>query len=123
MRIFGAGLLWLFLGCGNATSALETQTISPESAMFMITMPANPTTGYQLTVQKYDTDLFKLVESHYQSSKPALMGSGGKMVFKFELLEGHVYPKNTQMVFRSARPWEKGDGILTPVDIYFEMKK
>nr|WP_232220591.1 protease inhibitor I42 family protein [Legionella tunisiensis] len=62
--------------------------------------------------QKYDKSFLQLIASHYISPQTKLMGAGGQMQFKFELVEGKIYPKNTSMLFKYARPWEPDTGTL-----------
>jgi inhibitor of cysteine peptidase len=55
---------------------------------FTITVPANPTTGYQWQLARPLNDtMVKLIKSEYIADDTALIGSGGKQVWKFRALE------------------------------------
>lgn len=120
MKILLGSLLLFFIGLGNAGGDSMSVNIDPNQTQFTITLPANPTTGYQWTVKKYDKSFLQLVASHYISPQTNLMGAGGQMQFKFELVEGETYPKNTTMQFKYARPWEPENGTLKNVTVNFQ---
>jgi inhibitor of cysteine peptidase len=111
---------FLFL---NSLSAFSTDTmnlnVGLQSKQFTVTLPANPTTGYQWTLEQYDQSILKLTNTRYLPSQPKLMGSGGNMEFVFSRVQGRAYPKSTTMRFSYARSWEHGKGVMKKVLITF----
>jgi inhibitor of cysteine peptidase len=71
---------------------------------FKVTLPANPTTGYQWGLAKApDEKLVRLVKSAYKRPDAKLMGAGGDMTWTFKALaEG-----KTEVKLTYARPWER----------------
>ncbi|MFW2570602.1 protease inhibitor I42 family protein [Legionella sp. 29fVS95] len=120
MKILLGSLLLFFMGLVNAGEDSMSVNIDPNQTQFTITLPANPTTGYQWTVKKYDKSFLQLITSHYISPQTNLIGAGGQMQFKFELVKGETYPKNTIMQFKYARPWEPESGTLKNVTVNFQ---
>ena len=103
------------------TNAADTMTINadPASKQVVVTLPSNPTTGYQWNVSAYDTKLLKLVSSHYVAPQTTLIGAGGKMIFTFALLKGKSNPNVTPMTFIYARSWEPKSGTIQKVMVKF----
>ncbi len=94
-------------------------TVDPNQAQFQIELPANPTTGYQWTVEKYDTSLLILRSSQYIAPQTQIIGAGGKMLFNFSLVTTKNYPSGTTIVFKYARPGEPDKGTLKTVIVNF----
>ncbi|ASQ45641.1 protease inhibitor I42 family protein [Legionella clemsonensis] len=118
--------LWssLLLACATFTHAdTMSLNVNPNQKEFIITLPANPTTGYQWTVEKYDKSFLKLLSSNYLAAKTKLIGAGGQMQFTFQLLKGKSYPQSTTMQFKYARPWEQEKGTLKQVTVNFSTDK
>ena len=105
MRSFVSMLLWLAaMGCYAAdASTIVVHTGSPQ---FVVSLPANPTTGFQWTVSSYDTSKFKLKGAQYTHKATKLIGAGGTMTFTFALIKGQTYPKSTTMSFSYGRSWD-----------------
>lgn len=68
---------------------------------FVITLPANPTTGYGWNVD-YDYDLLNLSRSEYVASPTRALGASGTSVYTFEPL----LPGKTTIYFVYKRSWE-----------------
>lgn len=113
-------LLMLGFGVHAAGNNTMTVNVAAKEEQFKVTLQANPTTGYQWTVQTYDQTLFKLVSSQYVSPETKLIGAGGQMVFTFAVKQGAALPESSAMTFRYARPWEPKDGTSKQVIIQFE---
>ena len=114
----------LMLGCLLSLCSLfaysaDTLTINAKSNQFVVTLPSNPTTGYQWTATRYNKNLFHLLTSRYKAPQSKLMGAGGQMTFTFALNKGKSYPQQTPMVFTYARPWESKNGTVKPITIRF----
>ncbi|KTD23394.1 secreted protein [Legionella lansingensis] len=103
------------------TQAANSMSINVDTSatQFLVTLPANPTTGYQWTVEDYDKSFLKLLSSRYAAPQTKLMGAGGEMSFTFQLISGRSYPKNTTLVFKYARPWEPQTGTVQKVTVNF----
>lgn len=113
-----ASLLLLSSVCASAAGTLMMKA-DPASEVFVVVLPANPTTGYQWTVTAYDKKLFKMTNSRYIAPQTKLIGAGGKMTFTFERLKGQSYPQSTAMTFTYARSWEPKSAMLQPVTVQF----
>ncbi len=99
---------------------LSVLKFSKKESNFIVSLPANPTTGFQWTLKQYDKKLFHLLKEDYVASKPKLIGSGGVTRYVFELYEGKHYPKSTMMTFQYARSWDKRSASIKPMKLYFE---
>lgn len=120
VHLFVAMILFFFSLAGRAEDTLSIH-VSHNQPNFIVSLKANPTTGYQWSLVRFDNKLLTLAESKYEASKTHLIGSGGKMLFTFSLNKGMSYPKSTQMVFKYARPWDKGESATVQnVTVYFK---
>lgn len=120
MRIFPLLLLFSTQVLADERIRLEVQVSGPS---FSMSLPANPTTGYQWVIKQYDKRYFKLVSSHYTPKKSLKMGSGGVMWFKFKLRALKSYPKKTQMKFNYQRSWDPSSARAKEVEIVFQPVK
>lgn len=113
-------VLFCFLGWANAITT-TTISVDPHQGSFKVSLPANPTTGFQWTLKEYDTSLLKLTSSQYIAPESKLIGAGGEMVFVFDLLPtGNVLPSSTTLLFQYARPWETANGTIQQITINFQ---
>lgn len=117
-KIFLYAFLFFFASLALAAQA-STMKVNTSQKCFTVTLPANPTTGYQWTVLHYDKKLFTLSKSHYQHSKTHLIGSGGEMLFTFTLKQRKSFPKQSDILFKYSRSWEKEGGSQKEVTIKF----
>ncbi len=116
----------IFLGCillglsmiANAEDTLS-MTVNPDEGRFVVKLAANPTTGFQWSVVKYDKNLLTLSSSEYQKPQTHLIGAGGQMVFTFTLNKGKSYPDKTNLVFKYARSWEPNTATIKNVTVNF----
>ncbi|WP_347251285.1 protease inhibitor I42 family protein [Legionella sp.] len=124
MKTILVGLLVL---CGSLVNAAAsdpmTINVNPKQSKFQITLPSNPTTGYQWTVTQYDKFFLQLISSQYIAPQSNLIGAGGQMSFTFELVEGKSYPATTAINLKYARPWEPENGTAKTVTVNFQSTK
>lgn len=118
MKIIIAGLMMLMMTALQAAATVINLT--PTQDTFQVTLPSNPTTGYQWSIKSYDQTLLNLVSSKFIQPQTKLMGAGGTMLYTFELKKGVNPPKLTSLVFSYARPWEAEKGSLQTVTVNFE---
>lgn len=120
------GLRWIvavvlclssWLVYAQKTQILHVSRVTP---VFDVILPANPTTGYQWTVNHFDALRFKLTSKHFVSPQSKLIGAGGQMVFSFQLQKGKSYPKQTELSFRYAQPWNPPSATTTKVTVIFD---
>lgn len=111
---------FLFLCSIVAKAEDEAITVNSDQATFAVRLDANPTTGYNWSVLKYDKQLFSLTNSTYLNPKEGLIGAGGQMLFNFTLNKGVEYPDETIIVFKYARPWDPQHGSIKRVIVSFE---
>jgi len=119
MKIILACLLVSFAVLANAADTM-TIKVNKTQSEFLITLPSNPTTGYQWTVVSFDKSLFTLKTSQFLPPKTKLIGAGGQMQFNFALIAGKTYPASTRMKFKYRRPWEPATGTLKIVRVEFQ---
>ena len=96
-----------------------TINVNASQSSFVVQLAANPTTGYQWKVVKFDKNLLSLLSSHYQKPQTNLIGAGGKMFFTFTLNNGKSYPEKTNIVFKYARSWEPDSSTVKNVTVNF----
>lgn len=118
MKALIAGLLLFFSLCSHSAET-STITVDPSSRQFVVTLPSNPTTGYQWTATTYNKSVFNMIASQYVPPQKKLIGAGGNMTFTFALIKGKSYPKSTQMVFTYARAWDPKSGMVKTVTVNF----
>lgn len=118
MRTIASVLFMLLSLSGYAKQEMSMQ-VNQDQKDFVVTLDANPTTGFEWVIQQYDNDLLTLSHSEYQKPNNNLIGAGGKMVYTFTLNKGKSYPDQTEMVFKYSRSWEKKGGIVQRVIVYF----
>jgi inhibitor of cysteine peptidase len=119
MRTLLVGFLMIFSVCASAADTM-TMHVNAKQKQFLVTLPANPTTGYQWALINYDKSLLKLTKSHYLPPTNKFMGAGGQMQFGFKLIKGKAYPSKTTLQFKYQRPWESKSGTLKTVIINFQ---
>jgi len=121
MMIIKALLVSLLGLCSLWVNAADTMTMNVDKSCstFMVTLPANPTTGFQWTVTEYDKSLLNLKASQFIGQKTSRIGAGGQMRFTFELVKGQTYPQSTEIVFRYSRAWEPGSASSQKVIVNF----
>ena len=84
----------------NPAEMIDTQL----GRNFTITLPANPTTGYQWQLARpLNVKLIKLISSEYIADDTGLIGSGGKQVWKFKALK----VGRAAVALKYVRPSEK----------------
>lgn len=116
-RVLGFLLLGFSL-IANAGTNLELNVDAKQSS-FVVTLAANPTTGYNWSVLEFDKNLLTLTSSQYQKAKNKLIGAGGQMLFTFALNKGKSYPHSTSMTFKYARSWDANSATLQKVTVNF----
>lgn len=119
MRIMLAGLLLIFALITNAAD-LMTLTVNKNQKEFSLSLPSNPTTGYQWTVVNFDKSFLQLKASQYIAPKTKLIGAGGQMQFNFALVNGKSYPASTTLQFKYLRPWEPETGTVKEIRVNFQ---
>ncbi|MFH1199389.1 MAG: protease inhibitor I42 family protein [Candidatus Omnitrophota bacterium] len=106
-------MLGAILGLGFAEGAdVEeysdpTQVIRvPVGQEFVITLAANPTTGYTWDFAvKLDEKMFQLVRADYTPNTPQLTGSGGEQMWVFKAMQ----TGEAEISLKYWRPWEQDD--------------
>lgn len=112
------GLLVLFFGGAQASEDLIVH-VNPKSPQFRVMLPANPSTGYQWTLKKYDQNNLMLIHSQYLAPHSNRIGAGGQMIFTFKPVADQAYPPKTEMTFQYARAWESKKGESRKVIVLF----
>jgi inhibitor of cysteine peptidase len=119
MRILLVAFLLSFLVAANAADTM-TMKVNAKQNQVLVTLPANPTTGYQWALINYDKSLLKLTKSHFLPPTNKLIGAGGQMQFSFKLIKAKSHPSKTTLLFKYQRPWESKGGTLKTVIINFQ---
>ena len=102
---------------------IVTLSVDLSSKQFIVALPANPTTGYQWTLNTYDKSIMELASSEFVVSKSKLIGAGGEMTYTFNLIAGKTYPNTTQLQFTYARSWEPKSATTQEVTVNFMKPK
>jgi inhibitor of cysteine peptidase len=121
MKLMLSGFLFLL---SMSTYAVDSVLImvDPTHPQFVVSLPSNPTTGYQWSVKNYDKNRLTLLTSRYVGPKTKRIGAGGVMTFTFAPMMGKSFPKQTLMVFTYARPWDPSSGTQKKIRIHFVKK-
>lgn len=119
MKTIMMTLLCLVVSSVQAADKQMTINVKAKDSAFEVTLPANPTTGYQWTLQKYDKTLVKAGDEHFLVPQSGLMGASGFSVFNFQVKSGVQRPASTTLVFRYARSWEPGSARTETVTVRF----
>ena len=119
MKFFLSLVLGMFCAGCYAADDLPVR-IALNQSSFEITLPANPTTGYQWTIKSFDKKLLRLVSSQYLRPKSALVGAGGRMTFRFSLNKTVQRPTFTLVKLIYARPWEPTKGTMKVLRVNFD---
>lgn len=93
--------------------------VNTKQTQFVLSLAANPTTGYQWSVVSFDKNLLTLKSSKYLKSPSNLIGSGGQMQYIFSVNKGKKIPPSTNLQFKYARAWEPNAGTLKNVRVNF----
>ncbi len=96
-----------------------TLDVNVSSPNFEVTLPANPTTGFQWSVVHYNKKLLTLSNSYYEQPKTKLIGASGQMHFIFTLQKGKNYPASTDILFKYARSWEPSSATTRNIKVNF----
>lgn len=90
----------------------------PSNPIVEIHLPANPTTGYQWILYKYDPELLEPLSSQYFPPPKKLIGAPGYTAWKFKLKNNaFIVPQQTTIVLQYVRPWELTDNHQQSVRI------
>jgi inhibitor of cysteine peptidase len=106
MKTVISGLLLLGFSMMAYANDNLTLNVNVDKPGFEVTLPANPTTGFQWSVVHFDKNLLTLSSSNYERPNTNLIGAGGQMHFTFMLQKGKSYPERTEIVLKYARSWE-----------------
>jgi inhibitor of cysteine peptidase len=118
MNILLSGILLLCSMAAYADEGLFLD-VNVKDPSFVLVLPANPSTGFQWTVEQYDKNLLTLSGSTYEKPKTNLVGAGGQIHFTFTLQKGKNFPANTEIQLRYARSWEPKSATVKRVTINF----
>lgn len=116
----------LVLGCLLLATSIMAQaddvvnvTVHVKDSGFVITLPANPTTGFQWSVIEYNKELLTLSSSTFEKPKSNLIGASGQMRYVFQLQKGQHYPETTELQFKYARSWEPKTATFKTIKVNF----
>lgn len=118
MRLVFASIL---LACSITTYASDdvSMDVKVGTPSVTVTLPANPTTGFQWSVVQFDKKVLSLSRSNFERPKTNLIGAGGQMNFTFLVLKTKNYPKSTKIELKYARSWEPKSAVTKQVTINF----
>jgi inhibitor of cysteine peptidase len=85
----------------------QTITVKSSSPQVSIRLPANPSTGYQWVLVKYDSTFMYLPSGSYVPSKSEAAGAPGYALWKFKFKKSAFYAtQKTEVILEYKRPWE-----------------
>jgi inhibitor of cysteine peptidase len=111
-------LTCILSGIGCASEGMQLK-LANQTSDFSFSLESNPSTGYQWTVNNYDTGKLQFLGSTYQAKKPVLVGSGGMQVFKFKVLNPSAN-LDTKISLSYARSWEKSSVKKQIVHVFYD---
>jgi inhibitor of cysteine peptidase len=112
-------LIYLFTVLAHADAGEILIDVYTSAPSFHVVLNANPSTGYQWTVLKYDQNLFYYNGGQYKASKTGAIGGGGQVTFTFLLNSDQDYPASTIILFKYARPWDPHSAVMQKVRVNF----
>jgi len=104
-------------GCSSGGSALTakdngTAVTVKTGDTFTVKLEGNPSTGYTWEAKDLDTSILEQVgDPAFDSSNPALVGSGGSLTLTFKALKAGT----TTLTLIYHRPWETD---VAPIDTF-----
>lgn len=91
--------------------AAEIIQVKPSSPEVSIKLLANPSTGYQWVLIKYDQTLMEKPIDRYLPPDTQLIGTPGYTVWQFKFKSSAFTARQkTQVILEYKRPWEKTKG-------------
>lgn len=104
------GAILLMPGCSEEAKVYADPAGTVEvntNKEFIVTLDANPTTGY-FWQASYDKDILKLVDKTYKqnNTRTPMVGVGGIDTFRFQAIKAG----STEIQFAYKRPWESEIG-------------
>jgi inhibitor of cysteine peptidase len=115
-------LCWVFSAKLFAAAEQVQVILHPTCACFEVKLAANPTTGFQWTLEHYDATHVSYLKDVYVASDTTRVGVPGEHVFYFKQKNLTSAPESTVLRFRHARSWEPNTGACTEVTINFSNK-
>ena len=67
----------------------------------------------------YNHSLLQLADTAFTQKNRAQIGASGVRRYVFSVNAGDVFPIQTQIVLKYARPWDKTSGNITRMTIQF----
>lgn len=111
-------LMLLFsMNCFSQDSIIKK--VDPAKKQITIELPSNPTTGYKWTLLDYNHSVLQLSDTAYTQKNNAQIGASGVRRYVFSVKAGDVFPIQTKLIFKYARPWDKQSGNITRMTIQF----
>lgn len=99
--------LWLSSALANE---VMTVTVTPSSPTAIISLPANPSTGYQWQVNDYNSQLMYPPTSRYVFEKK-IPGASGYTIWQFKFKKSaFIKSQITSVYLEYKRPWENTPG-------------
>ena len=94
--------------CHAANDTLIVAVHYQQQPEFSIKLPANPSTGYQWEVSRYDPKVLELLSRAYHSPERPRIGQMGETVFTWRLLRPQMKRQEvTKIQLNYCRSWEK----------------
>lgn len=112
-------ILGLFSFAAQANSE-KTIHVPASKKVFEITLSANPSTGFQWSLDNFDHSLLKLQSQRYEAPQTKLVGAPGTSIFTFERLDEKLSTKRTKVTLQYGRTWEPSSAMSTTITIVFD---
>jgi inhibitor of cysteine peptidase len=77
----------------------------------VLSLASNPTTGYQWEITELNQAILQETDHEYQADQPALAGSGGKEIWRFQAQASGT----TTLSLGYRRPWEEN---VEPIETF-----
>ena len=107
-----------FATSNNSSPDDKAIMVNASQPDFTIQLRANPTTGYQWYIKKYDRNLMQLVSSSFQAFTGKLVGAPGTQIYKFIMLpESFKAHHLTCITLAYARAWNLSQASIKKIQV------
>jgi len=100
----------------SPTPIPSSVVLASGTSSWTLSLPSNPTTGYQWQLVALPTNYIELVEHHYVPSDTRRIGAGNYEVWEFHITPA-AYEGSRAFILKMhyARPWEKTDSDVKTI--------
>lgn len=103
------------------TAVNQIIVVKPAEPQIQMRLPANPATGYQWVLIKYDAALMEQPVSYYVAPHNGVAGAPGYTVWQFHFKKtAFAESRKTTVILEYKRPWETSPGQQQVIQIQIQ---